>query len=234
MKTILVTGANRGLGLEIVQQFYQDGWKVIACCRRPDQATKLRKIAENSIGNIRIFPLDVQNVASMQSLQKSLTKNSVDVLINNAGILGKQGRETFGKLYEFPENAIDVLQVNTLAPLFLSELLKENVIHSQMKTIVNISSDLGSITLNDNGDYCVYRMSKCALNSITKTMAEILKKDNVKVISIHPGWVKTDMGGPAALITPEESVAGIKKVIVGLTLNDSGSFFRYNGERVPW
>lgn len=234
MKTILITGANRGIGLEFTQHYSHADWHVIACCRHPEQATTLHALAQNTSHHIRILPLDLQDAQSLYVLKETLGDTPIDVLINNAGILGKHGRETFGSLYHAPENAHDIFQVNVFGALFLSEYLVNNVANSILKTIVNISSDWGSIALNELGEACLYRASKAALNSITKTMSAVLKNKGIKVIAIHPGWVKTDMGGPSAHITPEESVRGMRKIIDHLTLEDTGMFVKYTGERLPW
>jgi NAD(P)-dependent dehydrogenase (short-subunit alcohol dehydrogenase family) len=234
MTTILITGANRGIGLELAKQYAEAGWHVFACCRQPDAATRLHQLSKIISNSIHIFPLDVTDISSIQALKKSIGDQPIDILMNNAGILGKMGRTTFGKLYEASNDALSVFQVNALGPLFLSELLVDNIANSQRKTIVNISSDWGSIALNKMGEACLYRASKAALNSITATMAATLKTRDIKVVAIHPGWVQTEMGGPGAAITTETSVNGIMTQVEKLDLKHTGCYIKYTGEKLPW
>jgi NAD(P)-dependent dehydrogenase (short-subunit alcohol dehydrogenase family) len=234
MKTILITGTNRGIGLELTKQYAQANWQVFACCRNPDAAKELQQLAEQSNQQITILPLDTADVSSMLTLKKSLGNTAIDVLINNAGILGKMGRETFGTLHDHTDEALKIFQVNSLGPLFLSEVLVDNVTNSQLKTIANISSDWASIALNKDGIACLYRASKAALNSITASMAAALKEKYIKVIAIHPGWVQTDMGGPSAVNTPEESAKGIMQQIEKLDIANTGCYVRHTGETLPW
>lgn len=234
MKTTLITGTNRGIGLELVKKYAQAGWQVFACCRKPEEATELLQLCEKSSNNIKMLPLDVSDINSIHSLKETISDTPIDLLINNAGILGETGRETFGELHNHADEALKIFQVNTLGPLFLSESLVDNIANSELKIIANISSDWGSIELNKDGAACLYRASKAALNSITTTMTAILNERGIKLVAIHPGWVQTEMGGPNAVQTTEESAKGIMDVIGQLTSEASGSFVRHTGEALPW
>jgi NAD(P)-dependent dehydrogenase (short-subunit alcohol dehydrogenase family) len=230
MNTILITGANRGLGLEMVNQYAQDGWRVLACCRSPSQADKLHCIKEAN-PQIEVFELDVTDPISINRLTNQIRNVPVDILMNNAGIWGPQN-QNFGATH--PLTWIGAFKVNTIAPLFLAETLMSQIEKSELKTIANIVSDMASITLNTSGGVYIYRSTKAALNAITKSLAIDLKDKNIKVIALHPGSVKTDMGGSDAKMTPEESVKGIKTFLSQLSMKESGTFMGYNGEKLTW
>lgn len=225
MPTVLVTGANRGIGLEFVKSFAADGWRVHACARNVEKAKEVRGLE----GDVVCHKLDVTNGLKVASLARSMTEEPIDVLINNAG---QRGSKTgFGETgYEEWAN---VLQVNTLAPLRMVERFAALIERGERKLVVNISSRLGSISESSGGDY-IYRSSKAALNMVTKTLACDLAGRGVTVVCFHPGWVQTDMGGSGADITPQESVAGMRKVIDGLGTADSGKFFNYDGTPLEW
>lgn len=225
MPTVLVTGANRGIGLEFVKSFAADGWRVHACARNVEKAKTVRGVE----GDVVCHKLDVTNGLKVASLARSMTEEPIDLLINNAG---QRGPKTgFGKT-DYEEWA-NVLQVNTLAPLRMVERFAALIEQSERKMVVNISSILGSIAGSSGDDY-IYRSSKAALNMVTKTLACDLEGRGMTVVSFHPGWVRTDMGGSGADITPQESVAGMRRVIDGLTTADSGKFFSYDGSTLAW
>lgn len=221
MSTILITGANRGLGLEFVKEYLKDSWKVIACCRHPDKATELQKISHE---NLQIEKLDVTNQQSIQDLAKKLKNQAIDILLNNAGIYPKGTSE---------EEWIATFKTNTFAPFFMVQAFQEHVAASKLKIIADMSSLMGSIQDASGGSY-VYRASKAALNCITKNLAVDLQSKQITVVSLSPGWVATDMGGPNANLTPEKSISGLKKVLSTLTLKDSGSFIHYDESKLPW
>jgi NAD(P)-dependent dehydrogenase (short-subunit alcohol dehydrogenase family) len=228
MHTILITGANRGLGLEMVKQYSADGWQVIACCREPEKASELHKLKQNK--NIQILQLDVSDTQSIKNLFPQIESQSIDILLNNAGVL-PQDLE-FGMTD--PQILIDAFKVNTVAPFILAETLFKNIVASKFKIIANMSSIMGSMELNSSGGYYSYRSTKAALNAITKSMAVDLKKHDVKVVALHPGWAQTDMGGPNATVAPAESVKKIRKILSDLTWVDSGSFIGYDNNRLAW
>ena len=226
MPTVLVTGANRGIGLEFVKSFAADGWRVHACARNVEKAKEVRGLD----GDVACHKLDVTDGLKVASLARELAEEPIDVLINNAGIYGP--RTGFGETDY--EAWADVLQVNTLAPLRMVERFVGLIERSERKTVVNISSRMGSISQNTSGGAYIYRSSKAALNMVTKSLANDLAGRGITVISFHPGWVQTDMGGEEATITPAESVRGMRDVIARLSPADSGKFFNYDGTPLEW
>lgn len=227
MPTLLVTGANRGLGLEFVRQYAADGWRVLACCRTLEGAATLRDVE----GAVETYILDVANFPAIEKLAADLKGQTIDVLLNNAGIYGSKSSQ-FGSV-DYDE-WLRVLHIDTMAPLKMAESFIEHVAKSELKRIVTVSSKMGSIADNTSGGSYVYRSSKGAVNVVTKSMANDLKSRGVTCAVLHPGWVMTDMGGPNALISAEESVRGMKGVIDGLDLLQSGKFFNYDGNEIPW
>lgn len=225
MKTILLTGASRGLGLEFTRQYAEAGWRVIATCRKPATAEKLREIS----GKVEIHALDATDFPAVAALAARLGDVAIDVLIANAGIVGPR---------DMAPDATDeaawseVFRVNAMAPLALASAFRAHVARSAERKAVAVSSRLGSMGANDSGGLYVYRSSKAALNAVWRSFAI----DNQGLIAcvLHPGWVATDMGGSSAPVKPPESVAGMRKVIAGLTPAESGMFFGYDGERLPW
>ena len=226
MPTVLVTGANRGIGLEFAKSFANDGWRVHACTRNLEKARDLRALD----GEVVCHKLDVTNGLKVASLAREIAQEPIDVLINNAGVYGP--RTGFGET-NYDEWA-DVLQVNTLAPLRMVERFVGLVEKSTHKTVVNISSRMGSISDNTSGGAYIYRSSKAALNMVTKSLANDLAGRGIKAICFHPGWVQTDMGGDSASISPAAAVSGMRQVIAGLTPADSGKFFNYDGTPLEW
>jgi NAD(P)-dependent dehydrogenase (short-subunit alcohol dehydrogenase family) len=226
MPTALITGCNRGIGLEFVRQYATDGWRVRATCRNPRGAKELAAIA----GDVKIHALDVADDYQVAALAKSLADEPIDLLINNAGVGGPE--DEFGKTSA--NDWLEVLRVNTIAPLHVVEQFIGNLDAGQRKLIVNITSKMGSIADNSGGGSYIYRTSKVALNMVAKSMAQDLKGKRMIVVLFHPGWVKTDMGGPSALVTPKASVAGMRAKIAALTPADSGKFFNYDGQPIPW
>ncbi len=229
--TVLITGASRGIGLEFARQYAADGWRVHACCREPGKADGLKQIADASDDRVAVHRLDVTDPAAIRTLARELGSGSIDVLVNNAGVYGPE-RQPFGDMDE--SEWMRVLQVNTIAPLKVSEALVEHVASSRRKTIAVVSSLMGSIDDNGSGGYYIYRSSKAAANIVTKSMAVDLRSRGILAVVLHPGWVRTDMGGPSATTSPEESVAGMRKVLGALTPADSGRFFDYRGHALPW
>lgn len=227
MPTILITGANRGIGLEMAKQYSEDGWKVMACCRDPQKADELKKLGND----IKILPLDVADTNSIQQLIQHIAKEPIDILMNNAGVWGPQNQD-FGDTDA--EAMIEVFKVNTLAPLLLAEGLVKNVAAGDLKMIVNIGSIMGSMALNSSGGDYAYRSSKAALNAITKSIAIDLKRQEITVIALHPGWVQSNIGGPNASLTPEESVLKIKKYLSILKKGDSGNLINLEGDHLEW
>lgn len=230
MPTVLITGANRGLGLEFSHYYLKSSWNVLATCRSPKEALDLKAL-ENEYGEIKIFSLDLASEKDIESLGMNLSGIPIDVLINNAGVYLDRGC-TFGKLnYEDWSKSI---LINTLAPMKIAEVLLENLQVGEKKCLINITSRMGSIADNTSGGSYYYRSSKAALNAAMKTLSMDLLTFHITTVLFHPGWVKTDMGGPNASITPEESIKGMCNVIDKLTLKDSGKFLDYTGKELPW
>lgn len=225
LPSLLITGANRGIGLALLRGFAAEGWRIHACCRQPDKAKDLKAVE----GDIRLHRVDVTDGLRVASLARELADEAIDLLINNAGIYGP--RTGFGETDY--DDWLKVLSVNTLAPLRLVERFVEHVARGERKLVVNVSSRMGSISQSSGGAY-VYRSSKAALNAVTKGLSTDLAGHGIAVVAVHPGWVQTDMGGAGADISAETSAAGLRRVIDGLTPEDSGRFLNYDGEEIPW
>ena len=222
--TVLVTGANRGIGLELVKQLEGRGMNVIGTARKPAEATELRAT------RARIEQLDVTDAESLAALAKRLEGVKIDMLINNAGI-GGHNAPSF-KETDFTQ--VDwTFAVNTLGPMRVTQALLPNLEAGQHKTVIQISSVMGSIERN-RGGYYGYRASKAALNMMNKSLALELGKDGFTCVVLHPGWVKTDMGGAGADIEVDVSVKGLIDVIAGLDTDDNGRFYDYQGQEIPW
>jgi NAD(P)-dependent dehydrogenase (short-subunit alcohol dehydrogenase family) len=231
MHTLLITGTNRGIGFELTKQYLQDGWRVFACCRKPVAAEKLQKLHQQHPETLTIHALDITDPAAIQKLGQSLQHDAVDILINNAGMLDEHESHLSNV---DPEVFMDVIRTNALAPLLVAKALLPSLAKGQLKIIANISSTMGSITENISGGYYAYRASKAALNAITKSLSIDLADRGITVLSLHPGWVQTDMGGVGATITPEESVSGLRQILQKTTLADSGGYIAFNGRAIPW
>ncbi len=230
MATVLITGANRGLGLEFVCQYADKGWQVLAACRSPETAMELQALADQG-ASIELLTLDVTDESDINKLAEQLNGRAIDHLILNAGVLGEDCA-TLGEMTQ--ARWLEVLNVNTVAPALLIQALRENVAASEHKTIVGISTRVASLSDNSSGNMYSYRTSKAALNQILVSAAQNLREQQVKTLAIHPGWVQTDMGGEKATFTPQESVAGIIKVAQSMTLEDSGSFRVFDGSSIDW
>ncbi|MDD5265540.1 MAG: SDR family oxidoreductase [Methylococcales bacterium] len=231
MATVLITGANRGLGLEFCKQYAAEGWQVLACCRMPQAAAELASLAER-YPHVSVFALDVANLVQIEQLAAQLHDTCIDVLINNAGVYGDSHEQGFGQLDY--ESWTKTLAVNVQAPVKMAEAFLPHLKRGDKKLLVSISSLMGSIADNSSGGSIIYRSSKAALNAAMKSIAIDLKEQAVSVLIFHPGWVRTDMGGPNGLIEANESVAGMRKIISEFTPEQSGSFVKYDGTPLPW
>jgi NAD(P)-dependent dehydrogenase (short-subunit alcohol dehydrogenase family) len=231
MPTALVTGANRGLGLEFCSQYAEAGWQIIACCRNPKTADKLSDLDQRH-SNLRILSLNVEKFSEIDDLSSQLADENIDVLINNAGVYGDETDHSFGKL-DFQKWS-ETLTINTQAPVKMAEAFLPQVKRSEKKLIVAISSLMGSIADNSGGGSILYRSSKAALNAAMKSLAIDLKEQGVGILIFHPGWVRTDMGGPNGLIDVEESIEGMRGVIAEFRMSLTGDFVKYDGMPMPW
>lgn len=232
MKTTLITGANRGIGLEFCRQYAADGWRVLACSRYTEKSDALNKLAAQHLEQVKIHALDITDHVQIDRLAQVLADESIDLLINNAGIYPDLDKSGFGHT-DYAE-WIEAFRINTMAPLKMAETFAALIARSKQKTIVTITSKMGSIADNSGGGSYLYRSSKAAVNMVVKNLAIDLKPIGITAVVFHPGWVKTDMGGPNALISAEQSVSSIRQVIARLTIADSGKFFGYDGQVVPW
>jgi NAD(P)-dependent dehydrogenase (short-subunit alcohol dehydrogenase family) len=222
MPTILITGAGRGLGLELARQYAQEGWRVVGTARR--------SAAELEATGARVLELEVTDFPAAKRISQALNGEAIDLLFCNAGIIGKRGMALGSFDYAAWEN---VLRVNLLGAAAVIEALIENVAASERKTVAVMSSRLGSIA-ETSGMTLPYATSKAALNLLAKGLAATLDTRGIVVVALSPGWVKTDMGGEGAALTPETSVRGLRTVLGGLRREDSGKFFSYDGSQIPW
>ena len=230
MASIVITGANRGIGLELTRQYSANGDNVYACCRTPEQATELNQLADSATRSISIVSLDVTIPSSISALSIAVDDSPIDILLNNAGVMGGEKQSAFDMDYD---GWLDAFAVNTIGPFRVVEALIDNVKLSKSPKIVTISSQMGSLNRKSTGSYA-YRSTKAAVNKVMQVMAEELRQDGIVVCPVHPGWVRTNMGGPNAEITVEESAQGIRTLIDQLTLSDTGKFFKWNGELHDW
>ena len=225
MPTVLVTGANRGLGLEFARQYAGDGWSVVATARDPTEAEELKAVP----GDVAIEQLDVRNFDAVARFTDRLGDRPIDVMIANAGTWGPQRIESASEAGDWMET----FAVNSVAPVLLAQALLGHVEAASGK-LVAITSRMGSIADNDSGGYIAYRASKAALNAAWKSLAIDSAGQDVIAALLHPGWVRTRMGGGSAPLDPAGSVSGMRRVIAGLTPAQSGDFFNYDGTPIPW
>jgi NAD(P)-dependent dehydrogenase (short-subunit alcohol dehydrogenase family) len=231
MPSTLITGANRGIGLEFARQYLADGWQAYAACRNPSSASELRRMADGSGGKLQVLSIDVSDVASVKAAALELQGKPIDLLLNNAGVMGTRG-QTIGNI-DYDAWA-KVLDANTLGPMRVSEAFVDNVARSDRKLIVTLTSGMGSLADNTSGGAFAYRSSKAAVNMVMRSMAIDLAPRGITCVVVNPGWVQTDMGGPNAKISPAESVTKLRHLIETLGPAQSGKFFNYDGREYAW
>jgi NAD(P)-dependent dehydrogenase (short-subunit alcohol dehydrogenase family) len=238
--TILITGTSRGLGLECVRQYAEAGWTVLACARNPAASPQLQALVSAHAGRVKTLTLDVEDHAAIDRLAKDLDGTAIDVLLNSAGTMGngsfaKDGLAfgSFGRSdYSDWEK---IFRLNVFGPMKMAEAFVGHVAKSNQKKIVTLTSMLGSVGINRIGGLYAYRASKAAVNAMMKSMAiDLAKSRGIAATALHPGWVRTELGGPQADIDAETSVAGMIKVIDALTLETAGRFWVYDGSELPW
>jgi NAD(P)-dependent dehydrogenase (short-subunit alcohol dehydrogenase family) len=229
--TVLVTGANRGLGLEFARQYAAAGWRVFAACRNPGKGDDLGRLAAGSGGRVTVLTMDVKDGASVKAAAGQLAGQPIDLLLNNAGVGSPKGQRLGNLDYAA---WIRVLETNTLGPVRVTEAFLPNLEQGRGKKVVTITSKMGSIDDNGSGGSYAYRTSKTAVNMAVKSLSIDLAPRGITCIVVHPGWVRTDMGGPSGLISPEESITGIRRIIERLVPADAGKFFNYDGKPIPW
>jgi NAD(P)-dependent dehydrogenase (short-subunit alcohol dehydrogenase family) len=231
MTSTLITGANRGLGFEFARQYLADGWQVYAACRDPASASELRRLAEDSDDKLRILAMDVTDPACIRAAATELDGQPIDLLLNNAGIIGPRG-QTIGNIDY--EAWAEVLAVNTMGPMRVSEAFVEHVASSNRKLIVTLTSGMGSIADNTSGGSIVYRSSKAAVNMVVRSLAIDLAPRGITCVVVNPGWVRTNMGGPNASLEPSESISALRRLIATFGPEQSGKFFNHTGREYPW
>ena len=231
-RNVLITGANRGIGLEYVRQLLARGDHVIATARHPAQAHDLNRLVAEHPGRLHVFPLDVMDPKAEAEVARELPlvlgAEPLHLLINNAGLL--HSGERFGHVPA--ANLEDSFRTNAMGPFLLAQALAPRL--ADGAKVANMTSQLGSIANTTRFGTPTYAIGKAALNMVTRLLAAALADRGIAVVSLHPGWVQTDMGGEQALLAPEQSVAGLLRVIDGLDMAQSGSFLDWQGETLPW
>ena len=232
MQRVFVSGANRGIGLEFTRQLLVRGAHVLAACRQPGKALKLTELAAAHPGKLHVLPLDLakeRSIAEAAREAAALT-DALDLVINNAGVLvsGERWGELVAKTF------VDTFAINTVGTLLLTQALTPLLARGEQPKVINLSSDLGSLNKTTSFYTPSYAISKAGLNMATRLLAAELASAGITVISANPGWVKTDMGGAQAPVTPTHSVCGLLTLIDGLQRRDSGRFFDYTGAAHAW
>ncbi|MGE0860745.1 MAG: SDR family oxidoreductase [Gammaproteobacteria bacterium] len=228
MSTILITGANRGIGLELARAYAKRGDRVLACCREPAKATALKALG----GSVEVLALDVADAGSVAALAARLAGQPLDILINNAGIIGPPMEKQTAFEMDF-DGWAEAFAVNSMAPVRVMQALLPNLRASSHGRVASITSQMGAISLQMPQAFA-YCASKAALNKFMRLAAPALAAEGIHLCVIHPGWVQTDMGGASAAISPAESAAGIVANIDRLNAQNTGSFWKWNGETHEW
>lgn len=232
MASVLITGSNRGLGLEWVRQYAAEGWRVYATCRHPTEAHDLQEMAARE-KIISIHGLDVTESEEINALAGELMKKPIDVLINNAGVYLEKHAEVGLRRLRYADWEY-TFRVNTLGAVRVTEAFQEHVSRSQKRLVVVISTQMASISdIAAPGAY-YYRSTKAALNAVMEGITHELKPKGIGVLILHPGWVRTRMGGEGTSLVPPESVRGMRALVDNFTLEQTGRFFRYDGIEMPW
>lgn len=226
---VLITGANRGIGLEFTKQYAQDGWNVLACCRDTQHASSTLLGLAKAHANIRILSLDVADFAQIDALALQLKNEKIDVLINNAGVYPESSLGDADT-----EHWLEAFKINSIAPLKMATAFTAHIANSELKKIATLSSKMGSMNDNTSGGSYIYRSTKTAVNMVMKSLSIDLQPAGIAVVTLHPGWVLTDMGGSNALIDTQTSVVGLRKVIANLNMSNTGKFIAYDGKDIAW
>jgi len=226
--TVLITGANRGLGLKFTELYAQKKFNVLATCRTPHNADGLLELADKN-NQISVLPLDVGISEEVENLAETIKASPIDILINNAGIwrsstLGSINRQAW----------LESFTINSIAPYEVTQALLPNIKKGSLKKVVSITSKMGSIDDNTSGSSYIYRSSKSALNMVMRSLQHDLSSYGIATLTLHPGWVQTDMGGMNALINDEQSVSGMINVIDKLNIENTGRFIDYDGKPISW
>lgn len=221
MATIVITGGNRGIGLELAKLYIAAGDTVILGIRQLQQTLAIKA---------EILPLDVGDDLSVANFRARLNGRTIDILINNAGMIGPDSQSALDMDFK---GFLDTLNVNTLGPLRVTQALLPNLRQAEAPKVAILSSIMGSLSYAKS-DRIAYRASKAAVNKVAQCLATDLSPLGIALASLHPGWVRTDMGGPAADVDPHDSAIGLKAIIDGLTVEQSGQFWNYDGQHLAW
>jgi NAD(P)-dependent dehydrogenase (short-subunit alcohol dehydrogenase family) len=225
----LITGANRGIGLELTQFALEAGHTVFAIVRSPETSRTLNTVKSDYKDKLIVSKGDVSSAQDLQNIKKEIGDTIIDVLINNAGVM-LDGDEDFSKLTQ--DQLMETFKINTFAPILVTQIFLANLKKSSNAKVINMTSKMGSISDNTSGGYYAYRMSKTALNMFVKSFA--IDYPKITTLTLHPGWVKTEMGGPSAPLLPRESARGLFKVINEADQTKSGHLYDYQGKEIGW
>jgi len=231
METVLITGANRGIGLELARQYLKKSSRVFATSRTSESAPSLSELKQSYPDTLQVLPLEVTDDRSVQTLVEALRGETIDVLINNAGVSGGKQQDIRSMDYAWWAHT---LAVNAIAPFRVTVAVLDNLRRSRNPRIITLSSQLGSMLRATTTGFYAYRSSKAAVNKVMQGLAVDLRSENMIVCPVHPGWVQTEMGGANADLSAQESASGLIQLIDRLKLSDSGRFFKWNGEEHPW
>jgi NAD(P)-dependent dehydrogenase (short-subunit alcohol dehydrogenase family) len=223
----LITGAGRGIGFQLTKLALADGHNVYALVRNPDKAAELTELKMKNNDSLHLLKADVRSADELKQVQAQLKNTPIDVLINNAGILTDSDIQ-----HLTPDELQSVFAVNTFAPIQVTQTFLQNLKAAPSAKLINITSLMGSISDNGSGGYYAYRMSKAALNMFAKSFS--VDEPTITTLQLHPGWVRTSMGGPQAPVEPVDSAKGLYKVIMTSKADQSGKFFNYDGRPLPW
>lgn len=232
MNSVLITGSNKGIGLEMVKIYLDQGYPVIACCRNPAGAAELTALAASN-SKLSVEAVDVGDPSSVVALKQRLGDAPIDILLNNAGTAGPAPEMQSTQDIDF-DGYLDTFKVNTMAPLHMLQQFRANLKAGTNPKAVTITSQMGAISFEFINMMYAYCASKAAVNKIMRMIGDDMKQDGIAVQLVHPGWVKTDMGGPTADLEPIESAQGIVETIGKMTLDDSTAFHKWNGEVHGW
>lgn len=232
MPSILITGSNRGLGLEWVRQYLDLGWRVYATCRHPHQAQDL-KCLQQTHNALSIHQLDITHPEDVRRITQELSDIKLDILVNNAGVYFEQwGKDKLGRIDYVAW--LETLKVNTLGAIRVTEALRKQLARGDKRLVITITSHMGSLEdIQSPNDYA-YRSSKAALNAVMKGLAYELAESGIGILLVHPGWVRTRMGGSSAPLSTQESVTDMRKLVDQFKPTDSGQFYRHDGVIIPW
>ncbi len=240
MPSILITGASRGLGLEMCRQYADAGWRVFACCRNPETASGLAPIVDAANGAVTLHKMDVDDAAQVDAVAEELSGTPIDILVNNAGLADAYGTGVFEgnddpdlKNYDMDE-WLQILNTNVVSVGRVTGAFAGHVAASDRKLIMMMASGLSSVGNTWQAGRYAYRTSKAALNILMRGVGAWLEPQGITVVSVAPGWTRTELGGPNAHNSVEEAIEGVRAVLDRLTIEDTGSYWNYDGKRLPW